>query len=253
MTDSVLNYVIEGDGRPTLFLHGFMESISMWDFIQFADLGLRKIFIDLPGHGNSKLDDESEIPSIQFMAVKVIELASSLKLHRYDVVGHSMGGYIALLLKELDSRCGKVVLLNSNFWEDSEHKKKDRIRMADLAFKAKDLLVREAIPGLFYRSEKGNPAMQRLIDEALHMTSEAIAYASLAMRSREAKRELLFMYPDDIVVVQGANDPLIPEEVMSQRIQGLTVSYYILPNVGHMSHIEDPESVISLFEEMFNV
>jgi 2-succinyl-6-hydroxy-2,4-cyclohexadiene-1-carboxylate synthase len=248
MPDSLLNYIVRGEGRPIIFLHGFMESISMWGFIEIK--GIQSILIDLPGHGKSGLNDPSETPSVRFMAEKVIEVTAALNLNSYDLVGHSMGGYVSLLLKELDHRCGKVVLLHSNFWEDSEQKKRDRIRMADLAFKVKDLLIKESIPGLFYRSDAKDPAVQSLITEALYMSSESIAYASLAMRSRTEKSELLKKHPDDIVIIQGAHDPLISLDLMTQALKDLSVPYQILTNAGHMGHIEDPASVTKLLQEI---
>jgi len=252
MPDSLLFYKIKGSGQPVLYLHGFMESLSMWDFMDVQSLDQTSVLIDLPGHGKSRLKDTQESPSIQHMAQKVIEVADSLGLSSYHVVGHSMGGYVALQLKEMDPRCQKIVLLHSNFWADSEQKKRDRIRLADLAFKAKELLVREAIPGLFYRNKSNDPAVQNLISEANNLSAEAIAYASLAMRARLDKTELLKTYPDAVFVLQGAHDPLIPLELMTEKVKGLPVAYYVLSNTGHMGHIEDPEEVMKLLVQILD-
>ena len=46
-----LNYRVSGNGYPVVFLHGFLESVSMWDYINIQDV--QSIFIDLPGHGKS--------------------------------------------------------------------------------------------------------------------------------------------------------------------------------------------------------
>jgi pimeloyl-ACP methyl ester carboxylesterase len=243
MPDQVLHYDVKGEGEALLFLHGFMESVSMWNYIDLARLNKQTLCIDLPGHGKSPLEDHQDTPSIRFMAEKVMAVADFLGLSSYQVVGHSMGGYVALQLKEMDSRCQKVVLLHSNFWADSEQKKRDRIRMADLAFKAKERLVREAIPGLFYRFDASNANVRSLIHESLLLSSEAIAYASLAMRLREEKKELLEKFPNDFCIIQGANDPLIPEEMMCDQLFGLNVKYIVLKEAGHMGHLEDPEGV----------
>jgi pimeloyl-ACP methyl ester carboxylesterase len=154
MPNQRLWYRTSGDGPALVFLHGFLESSTMWDDLSLESLGFQLIFIDLPGHGQSDLLTGEGDPSMAQMAGLVAEVLSDLGIEKFDVVGHSMGGYVALELKQILQGCGRVVLLNSNFWSDSEEKKRDRIRVADLAFKAKDLLVQQAIPGLFFRKEK---------------------------------------------------------------------------------------------------
>ena len=105
---------------------------------------MQKVFIDLPGHGNSKILSNAE-PSIESMANEIILILEKEGIKKFHIVGHSMGGYIALSIKENQKECKKVILLNSNYWSDSESKKKDRNRVCKIAFKAKDYFLNEAI------------------------------------------------------------------------------------------------------------
>ena len=136
---SLLNYKQFGEGETVVFLHGFLESISMWENLSLESIHFQSILIDLPGHGKSKNEDNSPIPSMDYMANRVIDTLNQLGIKKYNVVGQSMGGYVALVLKKIDERCEKVVLLNSNFWGDSIEKQKDRVRVADIVFKNKNL------------------------------------------------------------------------------------------------------------------
>jgi 2-succinyl-6-hydroxy-2,4-cyclohexadiene-1-carboxylate synthase len=174
------------------------------------------------------------------MAGEVQKVFQFLGIQNYHVVGHSMGGYVAMILKEADENCQKVILLNSTFKEDSDLKKRDRVRVADLALKAKNLFIQEAIPGLFYRFEKDDSSVQDLINEAKQMEGQAIAYAALAMRERTNTFHLLNDFPTDIFVVQGKHDPLIPCEVMQEDLRNYTDQLIVLEDVGHMSHFENP-------------
>ena len=72
-------------------------------------------------------------------------------------------------------------MLNSNYWSDSFSKKKDRERVSNIAFKAKNYFIQEAIPNLFSDQKKYKVEIQELIQDAQKMTPEAISYASLAM------------------------------------------------------------------------
>ena len=66
----------------------------MWDYLNgFNDF--QSIYIDLPGHGASELDDSLEL-SMASIANSVQQLIQEMGLDSYDVVGHSMGGYVAL-------------------------------------------------------------------------------------------------------------------------------------------------------------
>jgi 2-succinyl-6-hydroxy-2,4-cyclohexadiene-1-carboxylate synthase len=240
MQNELMNYRVFGNGHPVVFLHGFMESISMWQFIEENEFPFQCILIDLPGHGKSELWDANESPSLNFMAAEVQKLIQFLGIQNYHVVGHSMGGYVAMILKETDDNCQKVVLLNSTFKEDSDLKKRDRVRVADLALKAKNLFIQEAIPGLFYRFEKDDSCVQALIEEAKQMEGQAIAYAALAMRERTNTFHLLNDFPSDIFVVQGKHDPLISCEAMREDLMNHSNQLIVLEDVGHMSHFENP-------------
>lgn len=243
----MLNFRVEGEGRTIVFLHGFLESISMWDYLELSELPCQKVFIDLPGHGKSKLNASFDAPSLQFFAEKVLELLKYLQIDCFSVVGHSMGGYVALILKQQMTRCEKVVLLNSNFWSDSELKKKDRVRMADIAFKAKKILINEAIPNLFGNPIDFQEEITKLKSEAMEMSSEAIAYTSLAMRERSDFSEEVNSNPGDYFIIHGENDRLIPLKDITSKTKDQSRLYFI-PNAGHMAHIENTKVVIRILK-----
>jgi len=137
----MLGYKTSGSGRAVVLLHGFLESSSIWNNINFENNEI--MTIDLPGHGRSS---DVVCSSIVDMAELVKETIESTNICEYDVVGHSMGGYVALELVKLHQACKRVVLLNSNFWEDSPQKKLDRKRVAELVMQKKDHFIIEAIP-----------------------------------------------------------------------------------------------------------
>ena len=139
-----------------------------------------KVFIDLP-HIKFQILNNAE-PSIESMANEVISVLEKEGIKKFHIVGHSMGGYIALSIKEKQKECKKVILLNSNYWSDSESKKRDRDRVCKIAFKAKDYFLNEAIPNLFTDKEKYKPQIDQLIDESKQMSLE---YDSLCLHCDE--------------------------------------------------------------------
>jgi pimeloyl-ACP methyl ester carboxylesterase len=247
----VLYFTIAGEGKPIVFLHGFLESLSMWNYLNLHELTGQKILIDLPGHGNSILQDDGEIPSIDFMAQEVIRVIDNLKLKSYSVVGHSMGGYIGLLLKKIDVRCEKVILLNSNFWTDTVQKKKDRVRVAEIAFKAKKIFIQEAIPNLFGEPDNFPNEINQLMREAMNIPPESIAYASLCMRERNDFTTELNQNPKNFYVIHGLSDRLVETDFIKNQLSSHE-NLFIIKNAGHMAHIEQPHEVIAILKKILN-
>ena len=85
----------EGDSVPVLLLHGFGADLNTWMFTQPALAeGRRVIALDLPGHGGStKQLDHADVESL---ATIVDHALKALGIERLHLVGHSMGGGIAI-------------------------------------------------------------------------------------------------------------------------------------------------------------
>lgn len=222
-----------GNGHPVVFLHGFLESSAMWEYLNLEHC--QALLIDLPGHGDSTID-ESE--TIQTMAIKVLDVVNQLNIERFDIVGHSMGGYVALEIAKNTNRCERVMLMNSNFWEDSPSKKNDRNRVAEIVHSKKSAFLYEAIPNLFSEPFLFDKDIKKLLSHAVKMTAESIAICSLVMRDRLDNSQLMSMYPDKFLVVQGRYDRIVPLDEMQKRMESLDLDFCII-EAGHMAYIEN--------------
>ncbi|MFK7787185.1 MAG: alpha/beta fold hydrolase [Crocinitomicaceae bacterium] len=83
-----------GEGRPLMILHGLFGFSDNWQTHakKLAEY-YRVILVDLRNHGRSDWRDEF---SYDLMAEDVIELAEDLNLEDLILVGHSMGGKVAM-------------------------------------------------------------------------------------------------------------------------------------------------------------
>lgn len=246
----MLNYEINGSkepGRPLVLLHGFLESRSMWEVLDFgADRCLVKI--DLTGHGESK--DLPPFPiSMHSMAVFINEILEDENIEEFDVIGHSMGGYVALELAVINPNCGKVILLNSNVWEDPESKKVDRERVASLVHTRKEMFIREAIPNLFENARNHQNFVESLIEEALEITPEAIAASSMAMSRRTDYTENVKNNEFDLYVIQGKNDRISDPDQMKEILSD-QLDRFFLVNSGHMAHVEATSEVENIIQKI---
>ena len=236
-----LHYAVHGEGPAWVFLHGFLESSSMWQALPMAELPIKCIFIDLPGHGQSELSDGN--PSIKSMAHEVEKVLHFLKVDQFTIVGHSMGAYVGLELSQAKG-FERLILLNSNCWSDSEQKKQDRLRVAQFVHQAKSHFIREAIPNLFSNPTEQGHVIQALIKEANCMSPEAIAFAALAMRERSDFTEFVNANPDQFIFIHGKLDRLVSVEELQAKIAGPKV-YFL--DCGHMAHVEAGVEVMEIF------
>ena len=88
---------IEGQGTPLLILHGFLGMSDNWKTLgtQYAALGFEVHLIDLRNHGRSFHDTAF---SYAVMVQDVLEYCAHYGLQTISVIGHSMGGKLAMLL-----------------------------------------------------------------------------------------------------------------------------------------------------------
>ena len=237
-----LNYRVSGDGHPVVFLHGFLETMQMWKCLEFPTTFMQ-IYVDLPGHGKSVVRPD-EMVSMESMAINVMDILSKLKIQEYDLVGHSMGGYVGLELMRMDKNCRKLVLLNSNFWSDDAKKQKDRQRVAEIVRRNKMIFIYEAIPNLFYNPVEHDDIVQLLIQEAGEMSSESIAQATIAMSKRNDMSEYVKEESRRLLVIQGAQDSVVSSQKMSELQTQYLFDCEVLNDCGHMAHIEQTEKTV---------
>lgn len=88
---------IEGDGKPLLILHGFLGMSDNWKTLasQFVNEGYEVHLLDLRNHGRSFHSDEF---NYQVMVQDVLDYCEGKKLENIHLLGHSMGGKVAMFL-----------------------------------------------------------------------------------------------------------------------------------------------------------
>ena len=99
----------EGKGFPLVLVHGFLGSSKMWKpQIDFFKDHFRIITPDLPGFGKSnKAKSHNSIQSIANLLINCLE---EKKIHKFHLLGHSMGGMIVQeMAKKIGDKISKLV------------------------------------------------------------------------------------------------------------------------------------------------
>lgn len=246
-----LNYRVIGEGYPVVFLHGFLESNTMWNSIIPKLKGIKAILIELPGHGDSPVYPFGEEVSIRDMANDVSEVVQTLSINTFSIVGHSLGGYVSLDLKRIDKKDAieKVVLLNSHSGSDSESKQIERTRIVDIVEYNKLLFLNEAIPNLFRNPIQFKKQVKSQLEEAIKMSKVAIIQSLVAMRDRQDALGVMKELGQNCLVIQGKYDHLISYREMEELTKKYDNRYYLVEEAGHMAHIESEDEVV---EQLLN-
>jgi len=87
----------ETDRFPILFIHGLGENLLTWQKVlnNLPRGEYRYILIDLPGHGQSEAVRKGKYAH-RHLALQLVEFLDSLSLNQAIVVGHSLGGTLAI-------------------------------------------------------------------------------------------------------------------------------------------------------------
>ncbi|MFQ5514712.1 MAG: alpha/beta fold hydrolase [Myxococcota bacterium] len=101
-------------GPPLIFLHGFGHSARIWSpFAADFQAHYRTLALDQRGHGDSDRDPQARY-SHGSMCADLAAVLDGLGLRRVCLVGHSMGGYIALhYTARHPARVGHLVLVDA--------------------------------------------------------------------------------------------------------------------------------------------
>ena len=240
----MLNYEISGNGTEDLvLLHGFMENLLIWqDLEPFLSNKFRIIKIDLPGHGRSETFGESH--TMEMMAEKVKEVTDQLKLQKFHLLGHSMGGYASLAFAEtFPTDLKSLTLFFSTYFPDDEEKKENRRKSFRIIQENFKTYVGAGIPNLFSPNEKdvleGKIAFAKKV--ALSTKPEGALASVKGMIERTDKKTVLENLDAKILIIAGKHDGAVKTDLVINHLPDKTnIKSYIL-DCGHNGHLEKPE------------
>ena len=238
-----------GKGPAIVLLHGFLENSSMWkDLIPELSKRNKVIAIDLLGHGNS--DCLGYVHSMELFAETVYAVLKQLKIRKCLLVGHSLGGYVALALAEKHPEKVKgLCLMNSTSNEDSEERKDIRTRANKMAQTNLKNMIQLSISNLFYHENllKFTSEIDFLKQEALKTSLQGYLAAQEGMKIRPNRNHILTNATFKKLLIIGEKDPVIDVNISLEEAQK-TNSEYVILDGGHMSYVENTKQLLDALQ-----
>ena len=258
----IANYKIfvntEGEGNPILLLHSYWGGEHLFDRLAGVLSKSRKVIrIDLPGHGNSgnppegyRFDDFAHVLTALLIHLGISEKAA--------IIGHSMGGYVALAYVAcFPEKIDSLVLMHAPVREADLQSIKLRNREAALLFKGKkELLLQVTIPSNF--APEDHPQKRDWI-ELLYQTANRVtlkgAFRSIeAMNYRRNYLETLQNSNYPILIIIGKYDKVYPADgQLADGFQIPNAEILLLDHSGHLGFLEEEESVTNKLKEFVNL
>ena len=246
-----LRYFVGGSGEPLLLLHGLGGAASNWVELAPALARDRRVLVlDLPGHGGSS--PLPSAPTLNPFADVVATVAEREGMLPAAVVGHSLGGVVALRLALRRPGSVTALVLAAAAGISSATRAKETwvtllvlARPARLVAPLRRLIARVAwlrYP-VFGHWEVADPAAFSaravegfLAGPALHTD---IGDAGRALVHDDPRTDL-HRVRCPALVVWGARDRLVPLEDGVEYARRLRAPFRVVPDCGHLLIGERP-------------
>jgi pimeloyl-ACP methyl ester carboxylesterase len=232
-------------------IHGFLGNNEMWKEILPSYSSVSSFTPQLAGHGNDYIPSSA---TIEDFAAHILQQIDRQESDEYIWIGHSMGGYVAAhLAKTFPNKTKALAFFHSTADADSELKKQDRLRAIDAAEKHKALYATNLIDGLFHFADEHRHAIDAQLEKIESMSAESIVQSLRAMRNRESSIPFLQTANFPIYYFAGANDKVLSLEKMEAEWTLLpSAKITVIPEIGHMGHIEHISATKSYLEEVLS-
>ncbi len=238
----ILHSIQEGKGKPVVFLHGFCESLHIWDFFCPAFIPHYSVIrVDLPGHGETEgLGYET---SMEKMAFYLKETLDTLHIEKPVLIGHSLGGYVALAYAEMfGTDISGLCLFHSSAFEDSPEKKENRNKTIEFVEKhGVEAFTTPFVPGLFSHKRRDlfKDKIQFAIEIAQKMKKEDIVSSIAAMRDRKERLHVVEEIQVPVAFIVGKDDTAVPLDKSLEQCKLPQQSHVLfLGETAHMGMFE---------------
>ncbi len=262
-------YRIAGDGPPVVLIHGMLNSSSHWQSVALELASDHTVIApDLIGHGDSAAPRGDY--SLGAHAASIRDLLTALGIERASIVGHSLGGGVAMqFFYQFPARVERLVLVSSG---GLGHEVSPMLRTAALPgmSAALSLAAHPRLLGAMWgvgtrlrRSGMRQGAYVQAVARALRPLERPQAREAFLQTLRavidvrgqrvSATDRLYLLESMPTMIVWGERDNTIPIEHGRSAHEAIPNSRFrTLPRAAHFPHLEEPEALVAVLREFLN-
>ena len=237
-----IHYRVIGKGAAVMLIHGFAEDNSIWNDISAAlSENYQLILPNIPGSGGSPAMTIQH--SIDDYAAAMLAILQEEQLDNVVVIGHSMGGYIALAMAEKKPSTIKALgLFHSSAYADDALKIATRQKaISFIQENGSQAFLKTSLPGLFADPLQHKKSIDNLLQKAENCSCDTLIQYYEAMIKRPDRAELLVTAKFPVLFVMGFEDKAVPFSHSLQQSHLPPICHIsILRGSAHMGMIEEP-------------
>jgi pimeloyl-ACP methyl ester carboxylesterase len=232
-----------GNGPPILFLHGAGGVAANDPFVALLAKQRRVVAPSHPGFGRSPLPDW--IDSVDDIAHVHLELLDRLGLREVDLIGASIGGWIAAeMATKTPERFSRLVLIGPVGVKTGPV---DKLDVPDIFAMAQDKLA----PLLYHDPAKARPDMKALGDEQIAIMArnrETLALLAWEPYMHNPKlKHRLHRVAAPTLFVRGESDGLVSPTYLERYARLLPhARTTTIAQAGHAPHAEQPQATATI-------
>jgi 3-oxoadipate enol-lactonase len=243
-----LAYDRRGEGLALALLHGYPLDHHLWDQVVPLLIDTFDVILpDLRGFGESTTKDSPY--TMDDYASDIAGLLDQLEIQKAAIVGHSMGGYVALAFARLyPERVRGLGLVSSQVLADAPDRKEGRYKSAkDVSENGIGSVVEMMTPKFTYDQK-----LQAVARESMERQSPAAYIGALkAMAERTDSTPLLSSFHFPVVLIHGDTDALIPIDRAREVKAALPQAHLVeISGAGHMPMMEAAEKTAEALKHL---
>lgn len=234
--------IINHGGVPLVLIHGYLGGRRFFvPNINAFNADIDVITVDLPGFGDSHA--VAGVDSIHAMAEQVLQQLSAIKCEQFYLLGHSMGGMVALQMALLaPSRVLKLIPFATNsdgkLSERFETFAASKIRMQERGIDD----TRKSIVATWFCDGAANQYFNACL-ECSNNTSLQTAVAALdAMERFDISAQIHTITCPTFIIGAQLDRTYAPHRLEAMRTIIPNAELYVMRGCAHNAHLEDQET-----------
>ncbi|CAM3751755.1 Esterase YbfF [Vibrio aerogenes CECT 7868] len=242
-----LHYKVEGSGTPLLLIHGLFGNLdNLGSLSRDLKNDYQVIRIDLRNHGLSFHSDEH---NYQVMATDVAQLLQSLNLSDVIVVGHSMGGKVAMrLAAEFPELVRSLIIMDMAPVQYKQHRH-ENVFAGLFALQEQCPATREEAMHIFAQHIE-MLSVRQFLGKSLYREENQVRLrfnVSALFKNYQSILDWNDVPPVDkpVLFLKGADSDYITQDAQSAILKQFPkAKAHIIANTGHWLHAEKPQDVL---------